>query len=935
MSLNAADKVRFAIVLKNLKYDCLASFASTVRHYGHRSTGVIDVPATTRPVSCRYLSNINCGSYHVVIILSFADGTMWVLKVPGNGHNEGWDSYSADSLASEAQTMRLIRRETSIPIPEVHAFDGSVDNVLGCPYILMDMIQGRPLYEVWFDEDVSQNKLEEYRARALQGIAAAMSQLNRLNFGKGGALRFDDKGNLTGIGGSKAVDLEALYEKLQTEEKATPFYLKESSKDPKSYFQALLDRRAKKMERSEFDKGVYELLRLLIAWSLSDSSTLQDKPFVLSHPDFDSQNILVTNDGTLAGLIDWDWVSAVPSCIGCHKYPLFLTKDYDPVNYDYDLKNGKPFEGYDANSPAELSCYRAMYAQFIEACLTKDERADLDKDSRQAARVFKARKEASNMTRRSLVAEILELAASAPHLTTRILTNMVEEIERLTAAEWDANSSTTESVKGCESDNDEGEGIADTTISQMDSNSSLEDKVCTGEFQSGLGPKLSQTFSTDDLFNEIVALTTLSPSNGLDLGSAADQVCPYTTLAIQKEEGFTNPDGESSNSRMNTSNARQPRQARVCGWAKKKLRRRAEKLHCKDGPKDAKKQQQPKMDRACDWARKKLQRGTEHSRNEEKGEQAKGDPASRKPRMTRDLCAWTGKQLRRAFDTLHCNEEQFGEEEIKSKVDITRKGDWEELVEWLHKELKQLLQTLRIETEADVSNVTSSSNQVGQNLPTLDLAADITKDKKREICNQVALMAQNSEIPLTFEHQVAVARWMIQTLQGGPYSNMASERVKANRLPTDGDADSSDEMCDINSGGIPGKERSARAETREQVATAIGRESPMLKISEVEARLSLEGTGGDRHQGGVGGKEEDHDHGDVLVNTSSQETENLEKVGEGAAANSDETRQSTNLEDDGSFFMPCICIALAKGNLDERRMQRLKDGFFALLNQTS
>lgn len=38
--------------------------------------------------------------------------------------------------------------------------------------------------------------------------------------------------------------------------------------------------------------------------------------------------------------------------------------------------------------------------------------------------------------------------------------------------------------------------------------------------------------------------------------------------------------------------------------------------------------------------------------------------------------------------------------------------------------------------------------------------------------------------------------------------------------------------------------------------------------------------------------------------------------------------------DTGAFNLFDICVALAKDDLDERRMQRLRDGFFGLLNQT-
>ena len=40
--------------------------------------------------------------------------------------------------------------------------------------------------------------------------------------------------------------------------------------------------------------------------------TLDGPPFVLSHPDFGSQNVLVDDDGTITGIIDWDNVDICP-----------------------------------------------------------------------------------------------------------------------------------------------------------------------------------------------------------------------------------------------------------------------------------------------------------------------------------------------------------------------------------------------------------------------------------------------------------------------------------------------------------------------------------------------------------------------------------------------------------------------------------------------
>ena len=57
-------------------------------------------------------------------------------------------------------------------------------------------------------------------------------------------------------------------------------------------------------------------------WRIT-KATLQHLPFraasdgfVLSPPDFDSQNILVDDQGNVTGIIDWDLVQTLPSCVG-------------------------------------------------------------------------------------------------------------------------------------------------------------------------------------------------------------------------------------------------------------------------------------------------------------------------------------------------------------------------------------------------------------------------------------------------------------------------------------------------------------------------------------------------------------------------------------------------------------------------------------------
>jgi aminoglycoside phosphotransferase (APT) family kinase protein len=46
----------------------------------------------------------------------------------------------------EVTTLRYLRRETSISVPEVIAFDASADNEIGFEWILMERMPGVSLY---------------------------------------------------------------------------------------------------------------------------------------------------------------------------------------------------------------------------------------------------------------------------------------------------------------------------------------------------------------------------------------------------------------------------------------------------------------------------------------------------------------------------------------------------------------------------------------------------------------------------------------------------------------------------------------------------------------------------------------------------------------------------------------------------------------------
>lgn len=77
--------------------------------------------------------------------------------------------------------------------------------------------------------------------------------------------------------------------------------------------------------------------------------------FVLSLPDFDSQNIMIDERGNVTGIIDWDNVQTLPRFIGYSRFPGWITRDWDPLMYSYPMIKDRE------NSPEELKRYRARY----------------------------------------------------------------------------------------------------------------------------------------------------------------------------------------------------------------------------------------------------------------------------------------------------------------------------------------------------------------------------------------------------------------------------------------------------------------------------------------------------------------------------------------------------------------------------------------------
>ncbi len=434
--------IQFAPVIAAINFDRLPHLAVSLRKSalsGERN-GSTCINEEDMPMSCTVIFPPLAGSYNILFPLLFSDGVRWIFKVPMTGYRGRFDDVAAQALESEAMIMRFIRRDTTIPVPEVYSYDTSLGNEVNCPFIMMEHLQGRPLHELWFGQWSSKVARKKFRTRVLQELAAAMAQLNNFRYSQGGSLLFNHSGNVTGIGPSRVVDHATQFSRLGSDDNdgSAIFCVKPPCNDAKSFITYALDRRFPCPDPAKYREGAFRLLRLFIDWLPLEDHAVDTPQFVLAHPDFALQNILVSEDGTVNGIIDWDGAGTVPYCIA--NYPLWLMRDWDPLMYNYDFEERKIWdkEGQPEDTPEQLAFWRATYAYFLKKHdLTHRDGVSAASGHGDRTGTVMPEDASSVSVSRSPVFWSLAVAANDPLSLHENVGRIFSEIERLTAPGWD------------------------------------------------------------------------------------------------------------------------------------------------------------------------------------------------------------------------------------------------------------------------------------------------------------------------------------------------------------------------------------------------------------------------------------------------------------------------------------------------------------------
>ncbi|KFY81725.1 hypothetical protein V500_11144 [Pseudogymnoascus sp. VKM F-4518 (FW-2643)] len=313
------------------------------------------------PCSCDVTQRPQCGSLNWAIFLSFDDGVEWVFRSPAAEEDDISLEAAGELLESEVATMKYIKENSSIPIPNIFDYSSTKLNSVGIPYILMSKAPGTQLQNFRWDPHLLEKGVFPQRQhlgptqkeKIMQQLGRIVSQLSNLRFNKLGSL-FQEAGEYR-VG--KCLSPAFIFHDRETlgDVERGPF------KHDEEYYQALISvfllhvqelrlqhnvffapipilegfetsqsRRSAVSRWQDFvkiggkvDSGKNRLdyctaghfLQQMVPFISGGAIGAQPGPvsgFPLCHPDLSASNIFVDGDLNITCIIDWAFASTVP-----------------------------------------------------------------------------------------------------------------------------------------------------------------------------------------------------------------------------------------------------------------------------------------------------------------------------------------------------------------------------------------------------------------------------------------------------------------------------------------------------------------------------------------------------------------------------------------------------------------------------------------------
>ncbi|CAG8897234.1 unnamed protein product [Penicillium egyptiacum] len=328
-----ALRLRAQNFIESTNWNALMEYATTVR--GGRE--------------CNILPDIGLGYNHMVRIIEFDDNERWIarLRMQSLSQNRGRSETTEDIMKLEHNMILLVKENTNIPVPQVHAIELDPDCGVNAQFMLMDCLKGN------VGIDLGMEVPSSHKSYVIARMAEIQVELSRIQLPKIGTIlhRNDDgsfeQGPIPGIGGP----FETAAEFFKAWAAKIEFGL---SKD-----------RLREVAGSLADElsSSASSFRSSVGTSAESLSVRNRGPFPLYHGDFGHSNMIFDDEYKLLGVIDWEAAFAGPWEIS-GEFPLTLSivpPDMDaPWNYD---EKGYPKDAGDIQKFADREAYIAVVAE--------------------------------------------------------------------------------------------------------------------------------------------------------------------------------------------------------------------------------------------------------------------------------------------------------------------------------------------------------------------------------------------------------------------------------------------------------------------------------------------------------------------------------------------------------------------------------------------
>ncbi|KAF5027023.1 hypothetical protein F66182_899 [Fusarium sp. NRRL 66182] len=253
-----------------------------------------------------------------------------------------------NKILGEVATVRWLRRFTSIPVPEIIAFDASSDNEIGFEWILMPFIAGTSAYSLWrktpmIAKERLVKQVANFQAQILEAseTKSPLRGIGTLTCGSGEVGNLEE--DLTPEPGQIVSRHFFMGKHFDYDVPRGPF---PSSREWMDAFLAIIIQEQEEelgMTQDDQDKedikhhiSIAKRLQKLLLSIFPPTEELPECT-TLWHEDLSLNNILVDGDGTIAAILDWEFVSAMPYWLATET-PQFLNgpkREKEPVPDDY------------------------------------------------------------------------------------------------------------------------------------------------------------------------------------------------------------------------------------------------------------------------------------------------------------------------------------------------------------------------------------------------------------------------------------------------------------------------------------------------------------------------------------------------------------------------------------------------------------------------